>query len=130
MAHPAKILKELQATMPNAPICHWIFGILHSSRSGKATGLKGLLAASEKLLIFKSGSSKGESFLLEAPLEEVKEIEVQLQGTASMIIHFTDGGHMEMSYISRGDTKEFTRFLKTRCENLNDVLLPSEKFEQ
>lgn len=129
MAHPAKILKELQAIMPNTPISHWVFGILHSSRSGTAAGLKGLLAASEESLIFKSGSSKGESYLLEAPLEEVKEIEVQMQGPVNMIIHFTDGGHMEMSYISRGNIKEFVRFLKTRSENLNNMLLPSEKSE-
>lgn len=116
MAHPAKLLDELKNHKPNASINHWVYGVLHTSRNKRMTGQKGLLAASEDLLIFKSGS--GEDFsLLETSLKEIEDVEEELQGTVNMMIHFTDGGYMEMAYISRGNTKEFIAFLKDRIKN-------------
>lgn len=117
MAHPAKMLKELKENKPNASIDHWIFGVFHTSRSDKVDGFKGLLAASEEALIFKSGGTGEDSYVMEIPLNEVQEIEAELTGTVNMIIRLVDGGHMEMSYISRGNPQEFLNFLKMYGEN-------------
>lgn len=123
MAHPAKMLKELKENKPNASIDHWIFGIFHTSRSDKVDGFKGLLAASEESLIFKSGGTGEDSYVMEVPLIEVAEAEAELTGTVNMIIHLIDGGHMEMSYISRGNPQEFLQFLKSQRENPAEGLL-------
>ncbi|WP_033544001.1 GRAM domain-containing protein [Planococcus sp. CAU13] len=128
MAHPANLLKELKMNKPNAHINHWVFGVLHTSRCNKVAGLKGLLAVSEESLIFRSGSG-AESHTLEAPLEEVKSIEADLQGTVHLIIHFTDGGHMEMSFVSRGNAKEFFEFLKTQSRASKEQAIAVKKTE-
>ncbi|MCM3612049.1 hypothetical protein M4S82_12395 [Planococcus sp. MERTA32b] len=124
MAHPAKMLKELKENKPNASIDHWIYGVFHTSRSDKVDGFKGLLAASEESLIFKSGGTGADSYVMEVPVDEVEEIEAELTGTVNMIIHLVDGGHMEMSYISRGNPREFLNFLKTRGESPKDKFPP------
>ena len=120
MAHPAKILKELKENKPNASIEFWIFGIFHTSRSDKVDGLKGLLAVSKEALIFKSGGSGENSYIMEIPLKEVEEVKADLHGTVNIIIHLVGGGHMEMSFISRGNPKEFLSFLKMHGENLKN----------
>lgn len=122
MAHPAKMLKELKEIKPNASIEYWIFGIFHTSRSDKVDGFKGLLAASKEALIFKSGGSGKDSYIMEIPLKEVKDVEADLNGTVNMSIYLVDGGYMEMSFISRGMPKEFLSFLKVHSENLQDEL--------
>lgn len=122
MAHPAKILKELKEIKPNASIEYWIFGIFHTSRSDKVDGFKGLLAASKEALIFKSGGSSEDSYILEIPLKEVKDVEADLNGTVNMVVHLVDGGYMEMSFISRGMPKEFLSFLKEHSENLQNEI--------
>lgn len=120
MAHPAKMLDELKNDKPNASIGPWVYGVLHTSRNNRMSGQKGLLAASDDLLIFKSGT--GEDFpALETPLKEVKDVEEELQGTVNMMIHFTDGGYMEMAYVSRGNTTEFIAFLKDRIKNSAEI---------
>lgn len=130
MAHPAKMLKELKETMPNASIDHWIFGIFHTSRSDLADGFKGLLAVSEKSLIFKSGESNEESYIIKIPTVEVEKLEAEMNGTVRMAIHLIDGNHMEMSFISRGNPKELLYFLQAHCENLKGGLLLIEESGQ
>lgn len=130
MAHPAKMLKELKETMPNASIDHWIFGIFHTSRSDLADGFKGLLAVSEESLIFKSGESNEEAYIIEIPTVEVEKLEAEMNGTVSVTIHLIDGNHMEMSFISRGDPKELLHFLQAQCKNLKDSVLLIEKSGQ
>ncbi|HSJ37067.1 MAG TPA: hypothetical protein VK945_02515 [Planococcus sp. (in: firmicutes)] len=129
MAHPAQMLEELKEIMPNASINHWIFGIFHTSRPEMVDGFKGLLAVSEESLIFKSGESKEESYIIEIPTGEVEGLEAELNGTVKMTFHLTDGAHMEMSYISRGNPKELIHFLQTHCENLKDGHLLDDKSE-
>lgn len=129
MAHPAKMLEELKEIMPNAAIEHWIFGIFHTSRSELVDGFKGLLAVNEKSLIFKSGESKEESYIIEIPTGEVEKLEADLNGTVRVTFYLTDGAHMEMSYVSRGNLKELIHFLQTHCENLKDRHLLNEKSE-
>lgn len=130
MAHPAKMLKELKELKPDASIEYWIFGIFHTSRSDKVDGFKGLLAASKETLIFKSGGSGEDSYIMEVPLKEVKNVEADLNGTVNMIINLVDGGHMEMSFISRGAPKEFLSFLKTHGENSQDELPTIENLKK
>lgn len=130
MAHPAKMLKELKENKPNASINHWIFGIFHTSRSDRVDGFKGLLAASEEFLFFKSGPNGENAYLIEIPLKEVGEVETELSGTINMTIHLIDGGHMKMSYISRGNPQEFLSFLKIKGENLKAELMEIEKSKQ
>lgn len=122
MAHPAKMLKELKESKPNASIDHWIFGVFHTSRSDKVDGFKGLLAASEEALIFKSGGTGEDSCVMEIPLNEVREVEAQLTGTVNMTIHLVDGGHMGMSYISRGNSRELLNFLQLHGERSKEKL--------
>lgn len=129
MTHPAKILEELRESKPNASIDHWVFGIYNSSRCKKTAGLKGLLAASGESLIFKSGRNGEESHLIEVSFDEVSKVEAQLTGTVNVAIHFTDGGHMEMSYISRGNVKEFVEFLKKGSGNSKDRLITLDQSE-
>lgn len=129
MTHPAKMIEELKEIMPNASIDHWVFGIFHTSRPGMVDGFKGLLAVSEESLIFKSGENKEESYIIEIPIGEVGKLEAEMNGTVRMTFHLTDGAHMEMSYISRGNPKEFIHFLQTHCENLKDGDLLNVKSE-
>ncbi|MFD1032735.1 hypothetical protein [Metaplanococcus flavidus] len=130
MAHPTKLLKELEESMSNASITHWIFGIFRTSRSDLVDGFKGLLAVNEESLFFKSGGSNEESRLIEVPIREVEGLEAELDGTVKMNILLIDGDYLEMSYISRGNTKEFIRFLKIHCKNLKDEALLTEKTER
>lgn len=127
MAHPAKMLKEIRGTKPSALIEHWIFGIFYTSRSDSVDGFKGLLAASEESLIFKSGGIEEDSYTMEIPLKEVDNVEAELSGTVNMVIHLADGGHLGMSYISRGNPQEFMGFLKAHKE---DGLLTSKKYKR
>ncbi|TAA66330.1 PH domain-containing protein [Planococcus salinarum] len=129
MAHPAKMLEELKEMMPNASIDHWIFGIFHTSRTEMVDGFKGLLAASEESLFFKSGESKGESSTIEIPIREVEELEADLDGIVKVTFHLIDGTHMEMSYVSRGNPREFIDFLQTHCGNLKGGHLLNGKSE-
>lgn len=129
MAHPAKLLEELKEMMPNASIDQWIFGIFHTSRTDMVDGFKGLLAASEESLFFKSGESKDEPYTIEIPIGEVEELEAELDGTVKITFHLIDGAHMEMSYVSRGNPREFIHFLQTHCKNLKAGHLLNEKSE-
>lgn len=126
MAHPAIILKELEETMPNASIDHWIFGIIHTSLSGKVDGFKGLLAANKESLIFKSSDGEVDSCLIEISLTEVRDIEAELTGTVNMVLYLNEGDHIEMSYVSRGNPIEFLNFLEARCKMCKKHLLPTE----
>lgn len=127
MAHPAIILKELEETMPNASIEHWIFGILHTSFSEQVDGFKGLLAVNEKSLIFKSAGSEIEASLLEISLTEVRDIKVELTGTVNMVVYLNEGDHIEMSYVSRGNVNEFLNHLETHRETCKKDLLATEQ---
>lgn len=127
MAHPAKMLKELKENMPNASIYHWIFGVFHTSCSDKVDGFKGLLAASEESLIFKSSVT---SYMMEIPLKEVKEAVADLNGTVNMTLHLIDGNHMEMSMVSRGNPKEFLKFLRARGVSLEEEPWMAETSER
>ncbi|WP_422121966.1 hypothetical protein DHX103_09045 [Planococcus sp. X10-3] len=130
MAHPTKLLEELKESMPNASIAQWIFGVFRTSHNDLADGLKGLLAASGESLFFKSGESKEDARLIEVPIEKVKSLEAELDGTVKMNIQLIDGDYIEMSYISRGNTKDFIRFIQLHCNNLKDEALLIEKTEQ
>lgn len=129
MAHPAKMLKELKEAMPSAAVKHWVFGIFHTSRADVTGGFKGLLAVNEDTLIFKSGESKEECYIIEVPNGEVEKLEAELDGTVRMVFHLADGAHMEMAYISRGNPKELIHFLEMHCANLKEELLLIENPE-
>lgn len=127
MAHPVKLLKDIEESMPNVSVIHWIFGIFRSSRNDMVHGTKGLLAINEKSLIFTSDVSEEESRLTEFSLEEVEGLEAELNGTVKITIRLNNADYVEMSYISRGSTKEFVDFLQSHCnKSKNETSLKSK----
>lgn len=120
MAHPVKLLRDIETSMPNVSIKHWVFGIFRSNRNDMLHGTKGLLAINEKSLIFTGDGSEEESRLIEFSLEEVAGLEAELNGTVKITIRLKTGEFVEMSYISRGNTKEFVDFLQLHCSNIKN----------
>lgn len=106
--------------MPNVSVMHWVFGIFRSNRNDMLHGTKGLLAINEKSLIFTGDGSEEESWLIEFSLEEVAGLEAELNGTVKITIRLKTGEFVEMSYISRGNTKEFVDFLQLHCSNIKN----------
>lgn len=129
MAHPVKLLRDIEASMPNISVIHWIFGMFRSSRNDMVHGTKGLLAINEESLIFIGDAIKEESRLIGFSLEEVKGLEAELNGTVKIIIQLNNGDYVEMTYISRGQTKEFVEFLQLHCNKSKNETLLKEKME-
>ena len=115
MAHPALMISELSKLYPTLPIQLWVYGVFNTTLPHAASGVKGMLAASESRLIFFGKEKDDQNVVLELGFEEIQSTTFQ---TSPFVItcHLADGGYLEMSLISRGDPEGLAELLKTNTE--------------
>ncbi|MTD31314.1 hypothetical protein [Planomicrobium sp. YIM 101495] len=109
MGHPTQLAKELPDMLPGIIVHEWVYGLFNTSLAGQPSGIKGLLAATEKEIVFyaKNGSEPIISF--SCKYKEILSIDADLE-TPARITCFVDGdSHFELSLISRGDAQAFMR---------------------
>ena len=116
MAHPALMISELNKLYPALPIHVWVYGVFNTTLPHAASGVKGMLAASESRLIFLGKEKDEQNVVLEIGFEDIKWITFQTEPNV-ITCGLQDGGYLEMSLISRGDPQGLAALLKTHVGN-------------
>ncbi|HSI66097.1 MAG TPA: hypothetical protein VK947_01700 [Planococcus sp. (in: firmicutes)] len=114
MAHPVLMISELSKLYPTLPIQMWVYGVFNTTLPHAASGVKGILAATESRLIFFGKEKDDQNVVLEIGFEEIKSITFQ-SGPFAITCGLVEGGYLEMSLISRGDSEGLAALLKNEC---------------